>query len=170
MSNYRVKNISLVAHVPAYTLSVIYGDLVHFYKTSICTLLNDSCPLSLNHTQWIPSTPEIVNSNGHVKVIHIPVYLCPSNTLNSLCEASNYVSNCPTNRVFHKLSTIQECQLAMPIKPNWKSDVWKPLMISKLYISMSFGANTDANAWEYKLGNNGNIANFVRLCKSRIAM
>ena len=71
--------------MPAYTLSVIHGDLVHFYKVSICTVVNDSCPLSLNHTQGIPSTTGIVNTNGHVKVIHFPVYLSPSNTLNSLC-------------------------------------------------------------------------------------
>ena len=30
--------------------------------------------------------------------------------------------------------------------------------------------NKDKNIWEYKVGNNGNIANFVCLWKTRIAL
>ena len=87
-----------------------------------------------------------------------------------------------SNRVFHKLFTIQEwqyCQLCfscairneLPMKyaafHTWSSYThWH--LISHLLTSCDVDKKEIVNVWEHKIGNNANIGNFVHLWKTRI--
>ena len=78
------------------------------------------------------------------------------------------------NRVFHKLSAIQECQhcqltFSCSVRNElhqWSLQLWNKIFSTHWHQILHLPKYV--NIWQYKVDNNANIANFVHLWKTRL--
>ena len=106
--------------------------------------------------------------------------------ITNVCDCLGMVSDLqdffvPPIKVFHKLSTIQEYQLlsfSCTIRKEldqWSLQHWNVILIHPHIFNFIFNniifcklKKETVNMWEYKVGNNANIANFVCLWETRL--